>query len=530
VILAVPAALRAAGASSGEALVVENLSKRFGGELALDSVDLTVRRGEVHGLLGANGSGKSTLIKILAGFHAPEPGGRVGLFDVDLPLPVHASAARALGMAFVHQNLALIPSLSVTENLRLSQLASAPDWRISWRREHDAAAATLLRYGLRFNPRAPISGLSSAEQALFAIVRAVEDLGGATPGSRGRLLVLDEPTPFLPRVGVDQLFGLIRQVVAEGASVIFVSHDVSEVMEITDRATVLRDGVLVDVLETRSASHADFVERIVGRSVQLYRGRGMNVAERAPVARIVDLTAAGLGPVTLDVGKGEIVGLTGLIGSGFDRVCAAAYGAVPAMRGVLELDRGQSVQAIALPSIKPPRSIEAGVVYLPADRLGAAGVGGLSVVENEMLPMLDRMRGRLGLDRRRMMRAAGKLGAEFNVKPNAPVLPLMALSGGNQQKALMAKWLQTKPRLILLDEPTQGVDVGARQQLLAALDFASLEGAGILMASTDWEQLAQICHRVIVFAHGLIVAELTGADLNEETIAECCYHSMTRIA
>ena len=157
-------------------------------------------------------------------------------------------------------------------------------------------------------------------------------------------------------------------------------------------------------------------------------------------------------------------------------------------------------------------------------------MGGLPVVENEMLPMLDRMRGRLGLDRRRMMLAAGKLGAEFNVKPNAPVLPLMALSGGNQQKALMAKWLQTKPRLILLDEPTQGVDVGARQQLLAALDGASLEGAGIVMASTDWEQLAQICHRVVVFARGVIVAELTGADLNEETIAECCYHSMTHIA
>ena len=150
-----------------------------------------------------------------------------------------------------------------------------------------------------------VSSLSSAEQALFAIVRAVEDLGGASAGSRGRLLVLDEPTPFLPRVGVDQLFGLIRQVVAEGASVIFVSHDISEVMEITDRATVLRDGVLVDVLETRSASHDDFVERIVGRSVQLYRGRGMKAAERAPIARIVDLMAAGLGPVTLDCRQGR---------------------------------------------------------------------------------------------------------------------------------------------------------------------------------------------------------------------------------
>ena len=237
--------------------------------------------------------------------------------------------------------------------------------------------------------------------------------------------------------------------------------------------------------------------------------------------------APGLGPVGIDVGSGEIIGLTGLIGSGFDRVCAAAYGAVPAFGGRLELESGG---AIDLASIGPSRAIEAGLAYLPADRLGEAGVGGLSVAENEMLPVLERMRGRFGLDRRRMARTAHELGASFDVKPNAPILPLMALSGGNQQKALLAKWLQTKPRLILLDEPTQGVDVGARQQLLAALDEASRGGAGILLASTDWEQLAQICHRVIVFARGRAVMELAGAQLDKETIAECCYHSMTRIA
>jgi ribose transport system ATP-binding protein len=521
---AAPAARLAARASARDALVVENLSKRFGGELALNGVNLSVRRGEVHGLLGANGSGKSTLIKILAGFHVPEPGGSIHLFDADLPLPVRADEARALGLAFVHQNLALIPSLSLTDNMRLTHFATAPDWRISWRREHNSVTETLVRYGLKLNPRAPVSSLSSAEQALFAIVRAVEDLGSA---GVNRLLVLDEPTPFLPRVGVDQLFALVRRVVSEGASVIFVSHDISEVMEITDRATILRDGRLVDVLETGSASQEEFVERIVGRSVALFHVHKLSAAKRSIVARISDLTAPGLGPVGIQVGKGEIIGLTGLIGSGFDRVCATVYGAAAALGGRLELEQGD---AIDLASIEPSRAIEAGLAYLPADRLGEAGVGGLSVAENEMLPVLERMRGRFGLDRRRMSRTALELGASFDVKPNAPVLPLMALSGGNQQKALLAKWLQTKPRLILLDEPTQGVDVGARQQLLAALDEASLGGAGILLASTDWEQLAQICHRVIVFARGRAVMELAGAQLDKETIAECCYHSMTRIA
>jgi len=522
----IPSASPKTESSLGDALVVENLSKRFGGALALRSVDVSVRRGEVHGLLGSNGSGKSTLIKILAGFHAPEPGGRICLFGADLPLPVHAENAKAMGLAFVHQNLALIPALSLTENFRLTRLSSEPNWRISWQREHDAVGDTLARYGLRLNPRAPVSSLSAAEQALFAIVRAVEDLGADEAG-RGRLLVLDEPTPFLPRVGVDQMFSLVRRVVAEGASVIFVSHDIDEVMEITDRASVLRDGALVGVLETRAATSADFVERIIGRSVKLFHVHALANTRRAPAAEITDVTSPGLGPVSFEIGKGEIVGVTGLIGSGFDRVCGVVYGAQAATRGRVIVDQ---TDAFDLAHIDPSAAIAAGVVYLPADRLGAAGVGGLSVAENEMLPVLSRMRNRFGLDRKRIARAARDLGVTFDVKPNAPALPLAALSGGNQQKALMAKWLQTQPKLILLDEPTQGVDVGARQQLFAALDAASLEGAGILVASTDFEQLAQICHRVIVFARGQTVAELSGAHLTKETIAECCYHSMTRIA
>ncbi len=524
---AAPGGTRRTGAAS-DALVVENLSKRFGGELALNAVNLSVRRGEVHGLLGSNGSGKSTLIKILAGFHAPEPGGRAALFGEDLPLPVQADEAKRFGLAFVHQNLALIPSLSVTENMRLTDFATAPAWRISWRREHEATANTLERYGLALDPRARMDSLSPAEQALFAIVRAVEDLGAPddAKGHRGRLLVLDEPTPFLPRVGVDQLFALVRRIVSEGASVIFVSHDIHEVMEITDRATILRDGVLVEVIETRSATHEDFVERIVGRAVKRVHVHALPTAKRTALARISGLTAPGLGPVSVDVGRNEILGLTGLIGSGFDRVCSATYGATRALTGRLELDSGE---AIDLAAIDPPRALAAGIVYLPADRLGAAGVGGLPIVENMMLPVLDSMRNAFGLDRKKMLRAAEKLGGEYAVKPNLPILPLSALSGGNQQKVLLAKWLQMKPRLILLDEPTQGVDVGARQQLLAALDAASASGAGVLLASTDWEQLAQICHRVIVFARGEAVAELAGDQLTEDAIAECCYHSMTRI-
>ncbi len=508
--------------SPADALVVQQLSKRFGGALALNNVDLVVKSGEVHGLLGSNGSGKSTLIKILAGFHAPEPGARICLFGQDLALPVHAESAKAMGLAFVHQNLALIPTLSLTENFRLSRLATEPNWRIAWRREHAAVAETLGRYGLGLDPRATVGSLSAAEQALFAIVRAVEDL---SESKGGRLLILDEPTPFLPRVGVDQLFALVRRIVAEGASVVFVSHDIDEVMEITDRATILRDGALVGTLDTKRASAADLVERIVGRAVKRFHVHA-RAQSREPAARVEGLAAPGLGPVTFEIGKGEILGMTGLIGSGFDRVCASVYGAVPAAGRLIVAQE----RTFELQNFDPPQALAARVVYLPADRLRAGGVGALPVADNVLLPVLGAMRRGLGLDKARMAKTALELGRSYNVKPNAPALPLSALSGGNQQKALIGKWLQTKPALILLDEPTQGVDVGARQQVFSALDAASLEGAGIVLASTDFEQLAQICHRVLVFARGQVVAELTGGDVVKETIAERCYHSMTRIA
>ena len=510
--------------SPADALVVEKLSKRFGGALALDNVDLVVRRGEVHGLLGSNGSGKSTLIKILAGFHAPEPGARIALFGQNLALPVHAESAKALGLAFVHQNLALIPSLSLSENFRLSRLSTEPNWRVSWRREHAEVGDTLRRYGLALDPRASVASLSSAEQALFAIVRAIEELREA---KGGRLLILDEPTPFLPRVGVDQLFALVRRIAAEGASVVFVSHDIDEVMEITDRATILRDGALVGVMNTKQASAADFVERIVGRAVRPFHVHALGRARREPAARAEGVAGAGLGPFSLEVGKGEIVGVTGLIGSGFDRVCAALYGSARADAGRLIL--GQE-RVFDLAAMDPAQALAGGVVYLPADRLRAGGVGALSVADNVLLPVLPAMRRGFGLDRAKMRTTALELGRTYKVKPNAPNLPLSALSGGNQQKALIGKWLQIKPALILLDEPTQGVDVGARQHVFAALAAASLEGAGILIASTDFEQLAQICHRVLVFARGQIVAELTEGETTKETIAERCYNSMTRIA
>jgi ribose transport system ATP-binding protein len=503
------------------ALAITNLSKRFGGALALDRVALNVRRGEVHGLLGSNGSGKSTLIKVLAGFHTPEPGAEVRLYGRLAPLPIPGAKVRELGLAFVHQHLGLIQTLSVTENLRLGDLATKPNWRIDWRAEQAAAARVFARYDLDLDPGTEVGRLSPVQQALLAIVRAVEDLRSAS--SEPGVLVLDEPTPFLPRAGVDQLFRLVRAAVAEGASVIFVSHDVDEVREITDRATILRDGKLIDTVDTKSTSHDGFVERIIGRSMAAYGGAAKRLATTDAAVTVENLAGAGVGPVSLTLAKGEILGLTGLIGSGYDTVPALIYGARKASAGRLRMGS----RSIALAAMEPPEALSRGIVYLPADRLGAAGVGSLPVSDNVGLPVLKRLKRSLGLFDHDIARHAATLGATAGVKPNIPGLPLSALSGGNAQKALLAKWLQVEPELMLLDEPTQGVDVGARQDIWDALDRAANGGASIIVGSTDYEQLAQLCHRVIVFARGRIVQELTGDALSKDAIAEACFRSTT---
>jgi ribose transport system ATP-binding protein len=506
------------------ALEIRDLSKRFGGAIALDGVALSVRRGEVHGLLGQNGSGKSTLIKILSGFHAPESGARLTLYGREVALPLPAGEFRKLGLAFVHQHLGLIPSLSVMENICLSDFAAETRWRIDWRKETARIRGIFAEYDLAIDPEARISDLPQVDRCLVAIVRAIEEVRAnqASHGGDG-ILVLDEPTPFLPRQGVERLFALVRQVVAKGASVIFVSHDVDEILEITDRATVLRDGKVAGTAETDAARSEDFVEMIVGRRVEQFRSSHVIPASREATVTVEGLTGQVCRDLTLGLGRGEVLGLTGLIGSGFDEVPALIYGARTARAGALTLDG----TTFDLPDMTPRRAIEAGIGYLPADRIGASGAGSLPVADNLALPSLDRFASAFRLDRSGLLRWAADVGKAHDVRPSDPRLYLENLSGGNQQKVLLAKWLEISPRLLLLDEPTQGVDVGARQQVFAAIDRAARAGTVVICASTDAEQLAQICNRVLVFAHGQIVAELAGDDVTKEEITYQCYTGLS---
>jgi ribose transport system ATP-binding protein len=517
-----PADGRAGGGrpSPGPVIRFENLSKHFGGARALDGVSLSVGRQEVHGLLGQNGSGKSTLIKILSGFHEPDPGARLWVDGGEVALPIPAGGFRALGISFVHQHLGLLPSLTVLENLLIGDLAAEGRWWVDWRAEARRARDLFARYHLGIDPLDTVSRLSPVERALLAIVRAFDQLrdAGSASGHRG-LLVLDEPTPFLPAADVEELFRLVRGIVQDGASVIFVSHDIDEVLEITNRATVLRDGRVAGSFETRSVTKDDVVRMIVGREVELRRARSEADIRGTSRVRVRDLEGASVEGFSVDVAKGEVVGLTGLIGSGYADVIYLLYGAAQAAAGTLEIDG----DGFVLAAMSPADAIATGCVLIPGDRQNAGAVGALPVLDNMSLPVLGTVTSAWSIRGSRLAANAAGLAERFDVRPRDPTLLLGSLSGGNQQKVVLAKWLQLKPRLILLDEPTQGVDIGAREQVFGAIGQAAREGACVLCASSDFEQLEVICDRVLIFSRGRVVGELAGAAITKAAIAEGCY-------
>jgi ribose transport system ATP-binding protein len=491
------------------ALDARHISKSFGGTRALDRAHITLLPGEVHCLLGENGSGKSTLIKVLAGYHAPDPGGRLTVGGSPVTLPLPPGRARELGLRFVHQDLALIPSLSVVENLRLEELAAARRVRISWSSERARAREAFSRLGVDLDPRARVEDLSPVDRAQLAIVRAVEDAP--------RLLVLDEPTAFLPQPERERLVALVRGIVARGASVLLVTHDLGEAKAIGDRITILRDGRNVGTVGGAVVEVADLLEMVVGHRLEpLEDARARPAAGPAEIS-ITDLTGEVVDRVSIHVRRGEVVGLTGLAGSGFEEVPYLIFGARAARAGRLEL-RGPS----DLTAMTPDRALRAGMALLPADRQRDGAAGSLSVAANVSMPVLGRYFARLLLDRRRLLADARRLVAEHGVRPSEPRIAFDALSGGNQQKALLAKWLQTRPPLLLLDEPTRGVDAAARLEIASTIRRLAREGVSVLCASGDYEQLAELCERVMVFASGRVVRELVGAELTKERISEQC--------
>jgi ribose transport system ATP-binding protein len=498
-------------------LSARNVSKTFSGRTVLRSLDLDVRRGEVHGLLGQNGSGKSTFIKILAGYHAPDDGATLAVAGQPVALPLDPSEPHVLGLAFVHQDLGLVPEMTVLENLRVGSFETGFGWRIRWRRERQHVREALARFGLEHvSPRAEIGTLRDVERAMVAIVRALERVRGHPGG----LLVLDEPTAYLPRDGVERLFHAVRTAAAAGHGVLFVTHRLEEVRALTDRVTVLRDGAHVETADTASLNERELIGRILGRSLgDLYpsahhmRGEvALDVrGARGSVVRSFSLRAH----------RGEVVGLTGLLGMGQEQVPHLLFGSQRATAGELELDGRRR----DLARMSPRQAIAAGIALLPANRLREGAAQAATMTENVTLPTLPAYFSGGVLNHRRERREVAAKLREFQVVPPEPGRVFAKFSGGNQQKALLAKWFATGPQILLLHEPTQGVDIGAKQQIFARIRDVAEAGGAVIIASVEYEDLAHLCDRVLVFRDGEVVAELSGGELTEHRIVEQCFAS-----
>lgn len=509
---------------SGEAaLELRHLSKTFGGTAALRDTDLVVRRGEIHGLVGRNGSGKSTLIKILSGFHEPDEGAELWLAGERVELPVDPPKARARGLTFVHQDLALAPGCTIMENMRIGRYRHNSVGRIDWNVERRFVRAALAKVGLDVSPDAMLQTLRPVNRALVAIARAlseVEEHDGLG------VLVLDEPTTFLPRGDVEVLFEAIRQIADRGTSVLFVSHRIEEVKAVTQRVSVLLDGVRVATVETSETTEEQLVELILGRELKdLYPARGPRGADE--ILKVESLTGAIVRGVDFSVHRGEILGMTGIAGMGHDELPYLLFGAQSATNGTICL-AGQD--RVAAADLNPKAAMKLGLALLPADRQWASGVADYTVRENVSLPVIQRFfRG--GLLRHREERSVvGDLLRAFQVTPPRPNHILGALSGGNQQKALLAKWLQMRPPVLILHDPTQGVDLGAKKEVFQHIENAAEAGSGVIICSSEYEDLAHLCHRVLVFRDGQIAAELTGSNLTEDHIVDHCYRQSAAAA
>ncbi|HWE56660.1 MAG TPA: sugar ABC transporter ATP-binding protein [Acidimicrobiales bacterium] len=484
-------------------LVVRRLQKSFPGQVALAGVDLHLQPGEIHALLGQNGSGKSTLIKILAGFHQPDGDGEAWVHGRPLALG-SASAAHHAGLRFIHQDLGLLPTLDVVDNLALGQSYDAR-WWLSDRRERAAARALLAELELDLDVTQPVGRLSAAERTIVAVARSLR--GGLS--ARG-VLVLDEPTASLPAAEVGRLFRLIRTVAARGAAVLYVTHRMSEVFDLADRVTVLRDGRRVVTAPVGEVTRAGLVELIVGRAVaDFYPEPPTPGRETALEAR--ELLTPRLRGLSFTAHRGEILGIAGITGSGREDVAPALFGAIALTGGQVATRSG------AVSPLTPAAAIGAGIAYLPSDRKRESAIPSFTVRENLTLPHLSTRRGWLG--NRRERSDADRWLADLDVRPPGSDRVFSTLSGGNQQKVVLARWLRCGSTVLVLDEPTQGVDVGAKSMIYQLLTGAARNGASVIVASSDTEELAALCDRVIVVRDGVAGAELTGSGLTVDAIS-----------
>jgi ribose transport system ATP-binding protein len=497
-------------------LSARGISKTFAATKALDGVEIELKAGEIHGLCGENGSGKSTLVKILAGVYQGDEGTIESANGANSQASKMTPAeARKLGIRVVHQDFPIFDSLTVAENLFLGRTfpTRGPAGPIDRKAVRRHAEWVLDRFKVPAHPGQQCQELNPAVKAMLAIARALQDCEDASDG----IVILDEPTAALTRTEVETLLGAIRGYARDGQAILLVTHRLDEILGTCDRVTVLRDGRLVGVRERHQTDRRDLVEMIVGRalsseeSAQPPAQLGGRVDD-ALVLEMRGVNTARLHDVNLNVAAGEITGIAGLVGSGRTEILEAVFGQRP-------YDTGEvSVSGELLAGGGPAEAMARGVGMIPEDRGQDAAFALMSVRENLSVSVLSSFWGRGRMRGRAEYAEARELIRKYDISPADPDAVMSNLSGGNQQKVVLARWLRRKPTLLLLDEPTQGVDVGARAQIHGVIREAASEGAGVLLVSSDIEELVELSDRVVVLIDGRISTELRGERIDRDQL------------
>jgi rhamnose transport system ATP-binding protein len=507
-------------------LKVDSITKTFGAVRALKGVSFELRAGEVHALVGENGAGKSTLIKIITGALQPDWSDSGSLFINGQQIVENSpSLAKRLGVAAIYQQPALFPDLSVAENLALGLERGGLWRRVNWRERNERARELLGRIGARIDPRKPAGALTMPEQQLVEIARAI----GSSPESGAKILIMDEPTASLTDRETEHLFKVIGELREQGVGVIYISHRLEELFKIGDRVTVLRDGEAVATRAMSEVDQAEMIRLMVGRELSaVFPKREVKIGETVLDVRNLSSRAAGLRNVSLNVRAGEILGLTGLVGAGRTELARVLFGLLPVDAGaVFLLNRTYAPHKphgpYELNKVKidsPMKAIELGVAYVPEDRRRHGAILEMPIASNMTLAILDRISKLKFLDFKSEKKIAVDFAARLSVKTPATFTPAGALSGGNQQKVALARWLATDPQVLILDEPTQGIDVGAKSEIHRLMCDLAETGMAIIMISSELPEILGMSDRIAVMRGGTVVELMGRGEATQQKIIE----------
>lgn len=486
-------------------LVLKNVSKRYGGVVALEGVDFTIFPGEVHGLVGENGSGKSTLVKIITGVVRPEKGAEIEVNGQKVEINNPFDAFR-LGIHVVHQDLSLFPNLSVAENILSHRYLEKTQKLINWRDLKAEATRVMDKLGVGIDPETEVNRLSVADQQLVAILRAI--------ASEARLIILDEPTSSLTRREVNRLFAFIHELKARNISFLFISHRLDEVLEISDRVTVFRDGKKIGTFQQEELDKKRLSFLMTGKEISSRPSGVRALSKKEEIMRVENLTKKGhYEKVSFSLYQGEILGLIGPRGSGRTELALTIFGLNPPDEGKIYFEgRPQIINSNQV-------AINLGIGYVPENRLIQGLVLDHSVEDNLVITVLRQIIKGMGLvDLQKKRAAAEKAVQEFNIKTESVEVPVKTLSGGNQQKVVLAKWILTSPRLLILDTPTHGVDVAAKESIYQSIRELSQRNLSLIFISDEETEVLNNCDRILVMKNGQIVGEFFPSETREEEL------------